>query len=385
MFRFTCSLSRNQLSRAPLLLLTVFALLSPPRASARSGELGSSPGHAIALQQESNTAQNKEEDTPSEEKSEKKDNDRPLAAADLHEPVLWRQPENIGSLDLLQGQGGESHQPAAPFTFEKEAKGGSNPKFDVRDSKGRRWRVKLGEEARPEVVASRLLWAVGYFANDDYLLPDAEIQGIKLKRGKNLVHDGHITDARFARKPGGQHKIGVWQWKGNSFMGTREFNGLRTLMAVINNWDLKDENNAVFHDEKTGKDLLLVSDVGATFATTHITNSRSKDKGNVETFADSKFILRQTDSEVDFATPAPPTGLLIGSLGFTAGEYFKRRGLDWIGKNIPRADARWMGSLLTQLTHQQLVDAFHAGHFPEAEVDQYVGVVEERIQQLKAL
>lgn len=329
--------------------------------------------------------------TMPDSREKKKDNDRALTSSQIHDAVLWRQPDDIASRDLFYGQGGESHQPVAPFTFESEAKGGSNPKFDVHDARGKRWRVKLGEEARPEVVASRLLWAVGYFANDDYLLHTAEVTGLALKRGSNLLGGEEqaparrVSDARFARKPGGQKKVGVWKWKGNPFMGSREFNGLRTLMAVINNWDLKDENNAVYHDEKTGQTLLLVNDVGATFATTHITNSRAKDKGNVESYKDSKFIVKQTETMVDFGTPAPPTGLLIGSFGFTAGEYFKRHGLDWIGKDIPRADAHWVGLLLAQLTHKQLMDAFRAGGFPAAEIDEYVGLLEDRIQQLKAL
>ena len=162
--------------------------------------------------------------------------------------------------------------------------------------------MKLAEEARPEVVASRLLWATGFYVNDDYLLPEAAVEGIHLKRGANLIHDGHITEARFARRPRGQRKIGTWEWKNNPFLRSREFNGLRVMMAVMNNWDLKDENNAVFHDDKTDQDLFLVNDVGATFATTHLTNSRAKDKGNVENFKSSKFVVKATDAMVDSRT-----------------------------------------------------------------------------------
>ena len=63
----------------------------------------------------------------------------------------------------------------------------------------------------------------------------------------------------------------------------------------------------------------------------------------------------------------------------------KRRGYDWIGQDIPREDARWIGSMLGQLTHEQLVDAFRAGNFPPESIDQYVTVLEGRIAQLKAL
>ena len=379
-------------SFVPLLAWTLLAASSvgAPALAPASGAPASSQQNTTtpsnASGKEQNDQKEAKEQGDAKEQKGKKDNDRALSDAQIHTPILWRQPENIAARDLFYGQGGESHQPVAPFTFEKEAHSGTNPKFDVRDAKGKRWRVKLAEEARPEVVASRMLWAVGYFANDDYLLHEAEVQGLKLKRGKKLVGEsGHIVDARFARKPGGQTKIGVWKWKENPFLGSREFNGLRVMMAVINNWDLKDENNAVFHDDKTGQDLLLASDIGASFATTHLTRSRAEDKGNLQNFKESKFIVSQSASGVDFATPSPPTALLIGSLGTTAGEYFKRRGFDWIGKNIPVADARWMGSLLAQLSHQQLVDAFRAGSFSPEEIDEYVSIVEARISQLKAL
>jgi hypothetical protein len=59
--------------------------------------------------------------------------------------------------------------------------------------------------------------------------------------------------------------------------------------------------------------------------------------------------------------------------------------MEWIGRNIPIADARWMASQLKQLSHQQLVDAFRAGHFPEDQIEAYVKVVEGRIDELAAL
>src|SRR5262249_13225737 len=84
-----------------------------------------------------------------------------------HTPVLWRQPDDISSRDLFWGPGGKEHAPHGRFTFQKEDSAGSSPKFDVVDQDGVRWRVKLGPEARPETAASRLLWAVGYFTNED--------------------------------------------------------------------------------------------------------------------------------------------------------------------------------------------------------------------------
>ncbi|GAA3768767.1 hypothetical protein [Terriglobus aquaticus] len=314
-----------------------------------------------------------------------KDNDSPVTSSALKHPVLWQQRNNISSLDLLWGQGGQKHAPAPPFTFESEGKNGTNPKFDVTDTNGTHWRCKLGDEARPEVVASRLLWAVGYYVNDDYLLPEASIGNIHLKRGGNLVKDGRVEDVRFARKPGGQKKIGTWEWKKNPFYGSREFNGLRVMMAVMNNWDLKDENNSVYQDKKTGQQIFLVNDVGATFGSNGLVFSKAHAKGNVGNFKDSKFITRVNGDTVDFGTPKAPTSVLLLSAGTNAIYYGKRKALEWIGRDIPVADARWMGSQLSQISHQQLVDAFRAGNFPIEAIDEYVQVVESRIQELKGL
>jgi hypothetical protein len=105
----------------------------------------------------------------------------------------------------------------------------------------------------------------------------------------------------------------------------------------------------------------------------------------VESFEDSKFITRKTETEVDFATPKAPTAVLIETVGTAVKPYQDRKGMEWIGKNIPIADARWMGSQLKQLSHKQLVDAFRAGHFPEDQIAKFVGIVEGRINELAAL
>lgn len=307
--------------------------------------------------------------------------DKPVDPAHLRNPVLWHDPGTISELDLLYGQGGKDGQPAPPFKFQEEDLHGTNPKFDVRDARGAKWRVKLGDEARPEVVASRLLWAVGYFVNDDYVLASAYVEGLQITRGASLASEGRVVDARFEKKPDELKKIGTWRWKDNPFTGTREFNGLRVMMAVMNNWDLKDVNNAIYDDKRAGNDIFLTSDIGATFGTNGLSWSKGRSKGDAETFEKSKFITRKTATEVDFATPSAPAPIEAPNVK----QYKMRHDLQWIGKKIPVADARWIGSLLKQLTHKQLVNAFQAGQFSDEETETYVRVLESRIKQLAAL
>ena len=312
---------------------------------------------------------------------QKESHDRPVGPARLHNPVLWHDPGPISALDLFYGQGGRDGRPVAPFKFASEDLRGSNPKFEVLDAHGTKWRVKLGDEARPEVVASRLLWAVGYFVNDDYVLESAHVEHLHLTRGESLASNDEIVDARFERKPEGEKKIGSWRWAQNPFSGTKEFNGLRVMMALMNNWDLKDVNNAVLEDKAADRDIFLTSDIGATFGTNGLSWSKARSKGDVGTYEKSKFIARKTGTAVDFATPAAPTSILLPDVRL----YRRRHGLEWIGKNIPIADARWIGSMLKQLSHQQLGDAFRAGHFPPEDIERYVTVVEGRIKELAAL
>ncbi|HEY4011000.1 MAG TPA: hypothetical protein VGM11_12680, partial [Acidobacteriaceae bacterium] len=325
-------------------------------------------------------------ENPHAGKAAKKDNDKPVKSEDIHNASIWQDPGNIASKDMFHGAGGVDGQPVPPFKFVAEDMNGTNPKADVEDANGKKWRMKLGEEARPEVVASRLLWATGYYVNDDYLLHVATIEGLDMKRGEKRIHNGEqVIDARFARKPGKDTKIGIWEWKSCPFRDTREFNGLRVMMAVLNSWDLKDVNNAVYTNKKTGHEIFLVSDIGATFATNSLETSRAQDKGNVKNYVDSKFITKTTPTTVDFGTPGAPTGVLVKTAGFASKDYFRRKGFEWIGQDIPREDARWIGSMLGQLSHQQLEDAFRAGNFPAESIDQYVAVLETRIAQLKAL
>lgn len=312
--------------------------------------------------------------------SDSGDREKPVNPARLHDPAIWHDPGRIADLDLLNGQGGRDGQPTAPFEFEREDASGTNPKFELSDAHGTKWRVKLGDEARPEVTASRLLWAVGYFADDDYLVESAKVENLQLERGATMAADGNIVDARFEKKPDGVKKIGIWSWQKNPFTGKREFNGLRVMMAVMNNWDLKDVNNAVYED-KNGSDLFLTSDVGATFGTNGLSWSKGRSKGDVGTYANSKFITRKTATEVDFGTPAPPFVMEAANVKV----YKMRRDMEWIGKRIPIADARWIGSLLKQLSHEQLVNAFRAGHFPQEDVEKYVSIVESRIKELAEL
>lgn len=311
---------------------------------------------------------------------------QPKKASENAAGVLWVQPADIANRNLFYGPGGKEHEPHTTFTFLREDLNGTNPKFDVRDENGTKWRVKLGAEARPETAASRLLWAVGYFANEDYFLPDMKVEDMKpLKRGQKLVGpDGTMKDVRLKLILKDEKKVGNWRWRSNPFAGTREFNGLRVMMALMNSWDLKDENNSVSED-KADSDVpqlhYMVSDLGATFGTTGLSYPNPSSKGNLSAYANSKFIKKVSGQYVDFNAPSRPKFVHA----VNPKEFFMRVRLEWIGRHIPRADARWIGQLLSELSRDQIRQAFQAAGYSPEEVEGFTDVVQKRIGALKSL
>ena len=299
---------------------------------------------------------------------------------------LWRAPNDIGRRDLFYGPGGKDHAPHSSYKFLKEDMNGTNPKLHVRDENDIKWRVKLGAEARPEPAASRLLWAVGYLTNEFYFLPDLTVQGLPahLRRGQNLVGTGGaMRNVDMKRLEKNEKKIGIWRWRHNPFFGSREFNGLRVMMALINNWDLKDDNNEIYEVVNAGKReyIYRVSDLGASFGSSGPSWTSEMAKGNVRSYEHSKFIRRVTPDYVDFDFPTRPALKYI----FNPPALISHLRQRWIGRHIPRNDVRWVGNLLAQLSPDQIRDAFRAGGFSSKDVEAYTQIVEGRIRELNGL
>ncbi|MEO8595033.1 MAG: hypothetical protein ABI759_17065 [Candidatus Solibacter sp.] len=294
---------------------------------------------------------------------------------------LWSEPADIASRDLFYGAGGAAHQPRAPYKFVKEDLDGTNPKFVVRDANGVKWKVKLGLESQPETVASRIVWAAGYHVTEDYYLEEMTVAGwpAKVHRGQKLIDPGGVLhEVRLKRAPQGE-KLATWRWRDGDFTGTREWNGLRTLMALLNNWDLKDDNNAIY---RIGiKRIYMVSDLGATFGSSSRTWPRDKAKGNLESYTQSRFVHKIDDDTVDFQAPARPTWIYM----VNPKEYINRIRLESLGKDVPRDDARWMGEWLGKLSLAQVKDAFRAGGYSPEEVDAFARLVMDRIAVLNDL
>lgn len=307
------------------------------------------------------------------------------------EPIeeLWRDPGDVKARNLFYGSGGKAHEPRGTYTFIEEDMDGTNPKFVAKDQDGVKWKVKMGTEAQPETAAARILWAAGYFTGEDYFVPQIHVDQLpaKLKRGQEFVAPGGmVRGVRLKRYLPGEKKLGLWKWTDNPFLGTRQMNGLRVMMAVMNNWDLKDINNAVYavkgkasEGGELPKKIYMVSDLGATFGSTGLGVNHAIDKGNLDSYKNSKFIDGSTPQDVSFNVPTRPA-LIVA---FNPKEFGSRLPMRAIGQHIPIADVHWIAQILHQLSVEQLRDAFRAAGYNKDLVDGFANIVERRIAQLE--
>lgn len=271
-------------------------------------------------------------------------------------PILWRDPGDIASRDLFNGPGGEQMKPdLSRVTFIEEETGGYSKKYRVQDGKGRIWVAKLSKEAQSETAATRIVWAVGYETEIPYLVPRVNIEG-----------KGTFENVKFEARPKDIKRLDLWKWDDNPFVGTNELQGLKVLMILLENWDIKDTNNKILHarNEQTGASEMryIISDLGATFGKTGGIISRTRNKP--EDYVEAKFINEVKGNHVDFRFSG------------------KRQGLF---DDITIAQARWIGDLLGRLTDQQIQDAFRAANYSPEQVRMLSDALKGRITELITL
>jgi hypothetical protein len=275
-------------------------------------------------------------------------------------PVLWREPADIRTRDLLLGPGGAAMKPdLSRITFIKEEKGGYSKKYRVKDGKGRVWVAKLGKEAQSETAAVRLVWAVGYVTEINYLVPSLTIEG-----------KGTFENVRLEARPDHVERFDEWTWTENPFAGKRELQGLKVLMALMENWDIKDSNNRILVVRNGGRNELqyIVSDLGTTFG---------KTGGQKSPIAFIKKIKGSRNEPDDYVSDEFIDEVEANTVR-----------LDYDGKNgdlmrnISIADARWIGGWLSRLSDEQIQDAFRAANYSSEEVRLLAGAVRKRINEL---
>ncbi len=267
-------------------------------------------------------------------------------------PVLWREPADIEGRNLLLGAGGEKMKPdLSRVTFVEVQTGGHSTKYRVRDGAGAEWIAKVSSEAQSETAANRLVWAVGYETEITYLAPHLMIEG-----------KGSFDNVRLEARPKNIKRAGEWLWDDNPFKGTPQLQGLKIMMLLINNWDMKDSNNEILlprNPSGATEARYIISDLGGTLGKTGGAISRSRNKPS--DFAKSGFIQGIKGDRIQFHYSGKSKNLF---------------------EDITVADARWLSNRLKRLSDEQLRDAFRAANYSPQDVEALAQAVRQRIDEL---
>ena len=267
-------------------------------------------------------------------------------------PVMWREPTDVESRNLLLGAGGAEMKPdLSSVTFIEQKTGGYSTKYRVKDAAGNEWIAKIGKEAQPDTAANRLLWAVGYETEVAYLAPSL-----------NIIGKGTFENVRLEARPNDVKRTGEWSWANNPFKGKPEMQGLKIMMALINNWDMKDSNNEILATKgqtADGELRYIVSDLGGTFGKTGGFISRSRNKPSDYVKAD--FVKAVKGDLIDF------------NYGGKNQKLFE---------DLTVNDAKWITGWLSRLSDDQIKDAFRAANYKPEEVESLARAVRERINAL---
>lgn len=301
---------------------------------------------------------------------------RPTIRATVDTPAavevteLWQEPVDLEQRDLLHGPGGGALLPdgSTPFTFVAADRSGYSAGYDVRDPSGVAWSVKLGPEAQSEVVASRLLWAIGFHQPPTYYLPAWRMTGGQA---------GPQPPGRFRPELPGWEVVGEWSWYENPFVTTQPFKGLVVANVMLNNWDWKASNNKLYLVERAegvpAERLYVVRDLGASLGKTSFPKlldwlpMRGFGQGSRNDLADFEeqgFIKRVEGERVEF---------------FYRGIH--QRLLD----TVSRDDVVWTCRLLARLSDAQRHDAFRATGYPDDHARRFAAKIKSKVAEGLAL
>lgn len=292
--------------------------------------------------------------------------------------TIWRDPGAVERLDFRDGPGARGGAPTPPFQFVEEHSTGSNPCLSVTDAKGRRWRVKWGDEVQSETFAIRLAWAAGYYVESAYFISQGHIEGVgALDRARDCVReDCTFKDARFELDEDDVEKLfdeHGWAWNDNPFVGTKELNGLKIMLMLTSNWDNKDvrdvargSNTAIFQHRLPGGGIearYLIIDWGASMGKWGSVVFRGK--------WDSEGYESQTP---DFVKGVENGMVKWGYVGQRTEE---------ATDGISIEDVRWLYQYVGRITDEQIRDGLLASGATDEEVESFTRAIRERINQLK--
>jgi hypothetical protein len=311
---------------------------------------------------------------------------------------VWA-PTDIPSMDLRLGpQGREAFQPGQEVTcdyvYEEELPGTSR-KFNCAISKNDVVKVRYGEEngkVEGEVIATRLLWALGFGADAVYPVK-VHCRGCSTDPWVNrqpVADEQYFEVAAIERKfPGEEikaNKDGGWSWKELRHVDERlggasaaQLDAMRLLAVFIQHTDNKIINERFvclpggLHDGTCDRPFLYMHDVGLTF-------------GHANLFDVNKEASVSFEEWVNTPMWRANPKMCVG--------HMRRSATGMLGDpQISEAGRKFLADLLVQLTDKQLHDVFEVARVdhrsrkpgteePPASVDEWVNAFKAKRDEI---
>jgi len=282
---------------------------------------------------------------------------------------LWIQPDDIESRDLFVGAAPADHAPeaGAHFTLIKADRKGYSPGYDVRDAEGLMWDVKIGREAQTEIVASRILWALGYHQPPAYYVATWNLDGGEQPSQSGARFRPHLPDRKVTSD---------WSWYENEFVDTMPFKGLVVVNMLLNNWDWKTSNNKIYEIRQPDGTTIrhyVVRDLGASLGKTsfpaflRMTPARGFGQGSRNDLADfeSQGFIKSVDG---------------------ADVHFDYRGIHQrMVDTLTVDEVVWACQWMSRISDAQYDAAFRAGGYPDDVRQRYVAKIKSKIAEGLAL
>lgn len=275
--------------------------------------------------------------------------------------VLWRDPQDIQNRDLFWGSGGSYNapNPSSLYVFIDGNKSGHEYRL-VEDELGRTWEITFDKEndsfdskgrGRASAVASRLLWAIGYEADQNYFLANLSV------RDKGEIK--RITNVGLKRRFSNMELLGNWRWDTSPFNNSRELQGLKTAIALFNNWDTDDngKGNRIVRYNNSDNYAYYVFNLNSSFG------KSDKTRGNPNDYAGEALLKNPSvsNNQVNFAIHGDAKNVVT---------------------EVSPANARWIANLISRLSDKQLADAFRSAGFSINEVNIYIQALKAKNQTL---
>jgi hypothetical protein len=272
---------------------------------------------------------------------------------------LWVEPG--GARDLFNGVGGAALAPDPRDVYkviEIKATGYSDG-YTVVDGHKREWSAKFPPESHSEVVASRLLWGIGYHQPPIYYMEGWRALGAD---GPNPQRGARFRE----KKPAfhGLDSVDDWSYYENPFSATVQMHALLAFHAMLGNSDLKDQQNALYTLKEPfegASKWYVARDLGQTFGRSGGINPPRAD---IDAFEKAPFIRGTVADRVLF-------------------DYSGRH--QELFDDVRISDVVWLCDRLSRLTDQQLHDAFRAGGFDAPTTTRFITRLKAKVAEGLAL